>query len=67
MRRADAISLKAAHETLQGGPMANREQRGNREAKKPKHKKQKAAHHSATGFLAAIAEGAPIPSSPRRK
>jgi hypothetical protein len=46
--------------------MANREQRGNREAKKPKHKKQKSSHHSATGFLAAIAEGAPIPSSARR-
>jgi len=45
--------------------MANREQRGNREAKKPKRQKQKAAHHAATGLLAAIAEGAPL--STRRK
>jgi len=47
--------------------MANREQRGNREAKKPKRQKQKTAHHAATGFLAAIAEGASIPTGGRRK
>jgi len=47
--------------------MANREQRGNREVKKPKRQKQKAAHHSATGFLAAIAEGAAVSTGGRRK
>jgi len=47
--------------------MANREQHKNREAKKPKRQKQKAPHHSATGFLAAIAEGASLPTGARRK
>jgi len=46
--------------------MANRQQRGNREIKKPKRQKQKAAHHAATGFLAAIAEGAAMPSGRRK-
>jgi hypothetical protein len=46
--------------------MANREQRGNRETKKPKRQKQKAAHHAATGFLAAIAEGAAMPGGRRK-
>jgi hypothetical protein len=47
--------------------MAKREQRGNREAKKPKQQKQKAAHHAATGFLAAITEGASGSAGGRRK
>jgi hypothetical protein len=46
--------------------MAHREQRGNREAKKPKRQKQKSAHHTATGFLAAI-EGASGSAGARRK
>jgi len=46
--------------------MANREQHKRREAKKPKQQKQKAAHHSATGFLAAI-EGASGLAGSRRK
>ena len=47
--------------------MANREQHKSREAKKPKRQKQKAAHHVATGFLAAIAEGASVSTGGRRK
>jgi len=47
--------------------MAHREQRGNREAKKPKRQKQKAVHHAATGFLAAIAERESVPTGARRK
>jgi hypothetical protein len=47
--------------------MAHREQRGNREAKKPKRQKQKTAHHSATGFLASIAERESLSTGGRRK
>ncbi|CAN3989796.1 hypothetical protein MCBRY_000616 [Methylocystis bryophila] len=47
--------------------MANREQRGNREVKKPKRQKQKAVHHAATGLLAAIAEGGSGSTGGRKK